>query len=42
MEAKKENGILYLYLNNIWYDCVYFVNKSKRQLMIFDCCRKEE
>lgn len=40
--VKKENGKLYLYLNNIWYDCVYFVNKSKRQLMIFDCCRKEE
>lgn len=40
--VKKENGILYLYLNNRWYDCISFVNKSKRQLMIFDCCRTEE
>ena len=37
--VKKENGKLYLYLNNRLYDCVHFVNKSKRQLMIFDCCR---
>lgn len=37
--VKKENGILYLYLNDRWYDCISFVNKSKRQLMIFDCCR---
>lgn len=37
--VKKENGKLYLYLNNRLYDCVHFKNKSKRQLMIFDCCR---
>lgn len=40
--VKKENSKLYLYLNNRWYDCIYFVNKSKRQLIIFDCCRTEE
>ncbi|WP_432632230.1 caspase family protein [Brachyspira sp.] len=36
---EKEKEILYVYLNNIRYDCISFLNKSKRQLIIFDCCR---
>ncbi|WP_020003295.1 caspase family protein [Brachyspira innocens] len=37
--VSKEDGQLYLYINNMMYKDISFKNQSKKQLIIFDCCR---